>query len=103
LPPLAAEGESHTRGLSSSSGEVHHQDHLHLEHGLVSVRPIRLGYGDHLLTGELVSPLRHIALDVDLLSAGSCSLPLPKGVPLLKRQPGVWPGGMVHGGTVIMV
>jgi hypothetical protein len=42
---------------------------------------------DRLLTDELSSPLHCLALGVGLLSVGSCSLPLLKGVPLLGRVP----------------
>jgi hypothetical protein len=88
-PPLMAEDGSHSLGLSSGSCEVHRQDPLCVECGLVLVRPIQLGRSDHLLTGKLASLLHFLALDVILLSVGSRSLPLPKVVLSLRREPGV--------------
>jgi hypothetical protein len=52
---------------------------------------IRLGHSDRLLVGELALPLRRLILGVGLLSVGSHSLPLLKGVQLLRREPGVRP------------
>jgi hypothetical protein len=52
---------------------------------------MRLGHSDCSLAGELASSLRYLALDVGLLGVGSCPLPLLKGVPSLKREPGVRP------------
>jgi hypothetical protein len=50
---------------------------------------IWLGHNDRLFAGKLASPLRRLALGAGLLSVGSCSLPLPKGVLSLEREPGV--------------
>jgi hypothetical protein len=52
-PPLVADGGSHSLGLSSGDGEVHHQDSFCLERRLVSGRLIRLGHHDRLLADEL--------------------------------------------------
>jgi hypothetical protein len=51
----------------------------------------RLSGGDRLLSNELTSPLRCLVLSVGLLRMGSCSLPLPEGMPWLRRGPGVRP------------
>jgi hypothetical protein len=47
--------------------------------------------GDCLLADELASPLRYLMLSVGLLSVGSCSLPLLKGVSSLRRGSDVRP------------
>jgi hypothetical protein len=87
--PLTADGGSHSLGLSSGGGEVHHQEPLHLEPRVVLGWLLQLGYSDRLLADELTSLLHCLMPGVSLLSAGSCSLPFLKGVPSLSREPSV--------------
>jgi hypothetical protein len=87
MSPLTAAGGSHPLGLSSGGGDFHRQDPLCLEHWLLLVRPKWLGHSDRSLAGELASLLRHLVLDDSLLSAGLRSLPLPKTMSTLKREP----------------
>jgi hypothetical protein len=91
LPPIVANGGSYSLGLSSGGDKVHHQDPLYLERMLVSGQLKRLGHHDCLLAGELALPLRRLALGIDLLSVGSRSLVLPKGMMSLRRELGVRP------------
>jgi hypothetical protein len=57
----------------------------------MSGRLIWLGRGDSLVAVELASSLCCLTLGVGLLSAGLYSLVLPKGMPSLRREPGVRP------------
>jgi hypothetical protein len=79
-------GRSHFLAPNSSGGEVHHQDPLCIECGLM-----RLGHGSSLLASELALLLHHLTLDVGLLSAGSRSLALSKSMSSLKGEADVLP------------
>jgi hypothetical protein len=84
-PPLAAGRGSHLLSLSLSGGEVHHQDPLRLESGLMSCRRVQLNCGSGLLADELASLWRCLLLDGRLLSASLRLLPPLMSVMSLKR------------------
>jgi hypothetical protein len=92
-PPLMTNSGSHSLGISSGGGEVHCQDPLCLECRLVSGHLIRLGHSDHFLPSKLASLLRCLELGISLLSTGSLSLPLLKGVLSFKSEFSVRPRG----------
>jgi hypothetical protein len=91
LARLAVGGGSRFLGVSSGGIEVHHQDPLHLDCGLMSQRLVRLGRGGCLLVSEIALPLHYLMLSVVLLIPGSRSLPLPKSAPSFEREATVRP------------
>jgi hypothetical protein len=91
------DGRSHSLGLSSGGGKVHHQDLLHVE-----CRLVQQGRGSFLLADKLALSLHHLILSVNLLGRGSCLLPLPKGVLSLEGRPVFDRYARACGRTVIM-
>jgi hypothetical protein len=91
LGPLTDSRGSHIIGLSLSGGEVHHQDPLCLEYGLVPQRCVRLNHGKDLLAGELASPWCCLLLGSGLPSMGLLLLPPMMRVVSSEREASIWP------------
>jgi hypothetical protein len=88
--------------LSLGRGEVHHQDPLHLKHGLMPWRCVWLDHGSSLLVGKLALSWHCLLLGGGMLSTGFCLLPSMMSVALLDEEVGFQPWATVHGGTVVV-
>jgi hypothetical protein len=75
-------------------GEVHHQNPLRVECGLVPYQRVWLDRGSGLLAGKLASPWHCILHNGGLSSMGLRFLPPPPpmtSVALLEREADIWP------------
>jgi hypothetical protein len=103
LAPFAAEWGSHYLDPSLSGGEVHHQDPLHLEHGLMPRWCMRMDRGSCLPTSKLSLLWHCLLLGGGLLSTGLRLLPpnecgvaqkggqYPAAAPPSMVEPSSWP------------